>query len=1172
MVTLSRHINTPKNYSLELPGRGTLQDKLYVGFVKVTDDVMRMGRLKAWIPELSGDPNDENGWFLLNYCAPFAGATNVYDNKNENTFAGTQKSYGMWFIPPDINNEIVCAFINGDPGRGIWFGCLYQQNMNHMIPGIPGQDSSASLPVAEYNKKVVHDNLNVPVRPLYDPLAQGLVTQGLDKDTIRGVSDSGARRSEPANSVYGILTPGGSQFVFDDSPSNNYIRLRTQSGAQIMINDTSGFIYLNSVDGKNWISMDATGKVDIYAQDDISVRSKNSINIRGDLDVNIEAGRDINMRARGRRAISTIAAQPVNNPLSDPPPPTAPTGNIVVVGDSIAVGTGQKIKDAIVAAKVGDSSTTIANKVEGNSSIKGFVNAIISAGSNDPTNPQLTGNLQKIRSSLQARNYIWLLPYNASAKATVSAFAQSNGDKTIDLSTFQTNDNLHPKNYGLVANQASSICIPPPEPAPSSATTGSNQNVTPQYYTELAKAQAKATSARASADYARNNPGEYTEAQLNTIYAEEASANAVVAQLQGQGATTSTTAQQAAEPSTSQVAPGAEPPPTVKIPTWQEIAGPFVKKEEGGGKPHLTAYRDPPNQSVDYSIGFGHLMKFDILSGATVLNCGAAGTCPIVGPGGRDTVMTAEQAEGLFQLDLVNRAANPAQKKLKGAWDLLGPYQKAAIVSYVYNCGSGGLNPLIANGITDRMSKNDIDGAAKILENDGFKGWKGNSTGLVPRRKREAALYREKPDLAGQSPTGNEVDGYPRTPADQGAAASGTLSQVDLGLEGGFVRIESTNSMHILTSQHLFVSSSRDMHHLAGGNSFNTTVNNINRTAGGYVHESVKGDYQIGAGDKMVVSAPTVNINGPAPISGVNAAQAVGPVSLRQTDAEINSLGNIVSTTTETILPHLPYHEPYDNHGGRNFASIADSTLLDTNTGLRDGEIIVNSNDPLDIYGTPRNDMPSAVYRGAGYNSRSQPLYRYESPLSNAAILTAASLRINSSGEQFIKSRENGSYRPVTVGEPPHQEIGYGHVLTPDEIRTKTIIIKGQSFNLEQVLSQQNINDLFDEDMRLLQDWLRPLIKKDLSQTQYNMFCSLAFNIGQNNFTKSETLKEFNDGNLQKVPNTWMQHTKNAANKVVPQLVIRRRAEVVQFMQGPAIDDTGGQSNASVDTESISTL
>lgn len=1165
MSTIKRTVETPKSYSLDMPGRATLQDKLYVGFVKVADDVLRMGRLKVWIPELGGNPNNEAGWFIVNYCSPFAGATNIVDSKNENSFSSTQKSYGMWFIPPDINNEVICAFINGDPGRGIWLGCLYQQNMNHMVPGLPGQNTTDQLPVAEYNKRTAISDLNNPPRSLYEPLASQLIVQGLDKDTIRGVNSSGARRDEPANSVYGILTPGGSQFVFDDSDASNYIRLRTRSGAQIMINDTSGFIYLNSVNGKNWISMDATGKIDVYAQDDISIRSQGSLNLRADLDVNIESGRDINMRARGKPLVSSTI---VRNPLADQPPPVT-KGPSVIVGDSIAIGLGPKIKGSLVSASPTETSGQLVSRLQGNTTVTQFVNAVVSTGSYGSEDPAtLTQNLQTIRTLLQAKKYIWILPYNAQANIAVSDFADSNGDAVVNLQTFSTNDNVHPLDYPLVANQASSLFIA--ETSVDETNTGSNQNVSPQYFNDLAKATLDAQTARLAASYAQANPEFYTEAQINSLKSDEASANATLQKLQGQGQTSSTVAQASAEPTVPNVAEGAQPPPVNSVPTWQEVAGPFIKREEGNGKPHLTAYRDPPNQTENYSIGFGHLMKFDIKSGATVLNCGSAGTVPIVGAGGRDTVMTAEQAEGLFQLDLLNRGATPASIKLKGAWDILGPYQKAAIVSYVYNCGPGGLNPLLANNLTDFINKNDIENAARLIEEYGYKGWNGNPTGLIPRRKREANLYRERSDLVGQQPTGREIDGYPATPSDQSATASGSISAVAPDLQGGFIRIESTNSMHVLSSQHMFVSSNKDMHHLAGGNSFTTTVKNINRVAGGYMHESVKQDYQLGIGQNMVVSAVKVDFNGPPPVAGISAAQAVGPVSLRQTDAVVNSLGNIVSIMTDTILPHLPYHEPYDNHGGRNYANIRDATSLDNASGLREGEIIINSAVPLDIYGTPRADMPVASYRGAGFNSQNQPLYRFESILDTAALMAPATMRLSEQGAQFIKSKENGSYRPVIVGDPPHQEIGYGHNLSPEEIRTKTIRIKGQTLSLEQSLSQQNIDDLFEEDMRLLQNWMRPLITKDLSQTQYDMFCSLAFNIGQMMFTSSPALKAYNDGNLQKVPNSWMKHVKNAANKVVSQLKVRRRAEIVQFMQGPVTDLPQNQSNTTVNTETVS--
>ena len=298
MPTFSRTTTTPNSFNLQPSGRSTGLDSIYVGFVKATDDNQRMGRLKVWIPELGGNPSEEGCWMTVVYASPFAGATNVFANTNGDEFQDSQRSYGMWFVPPDLENEVLCCFVNGDPGRGIWFACLYQEFMNHMVPGLPGNNTSAALPVGEYNKLKTNIDTTAPDRPLYAPLADQLATQGLDTDPERGVSSSGARRNNPINSVYGTLTPGGSQMVFDDNPENKFIRLRTQNGAQVLINDTSGAIYMNSRDGNNWVELSADGSIDIYAYADISIRAQGNMNLRADLDVNIEAGRSIFMKAR----------------------------------------------------------------------------------------------------------------------------------------------------------------------------------------------------------------------------------------------------------------------------------------------------------------------------------------------------------------------------------------------------------------------------------------------------------------------------------------------------------------------------------------------------------------------------------------------------------------------------------------------------------------------------------------------------------------------------------------------------------------------------------------------------------------------------------------------------------------------------------------------------------
>jgi GH24 family phage-related lysozyme (muramidase)/uncharacterized protein (DUF2345 family) len=266
--------------------------------------------LQVYIPELGGDPTDPNSWYICNYASPFAGASNIYNvTAGGTTWTSSQTSYGMWFMPPDLNNEVLVCFINGDPGRGIWFACLYQQNMNHMIPGIPGVSGSAgpgqslvdtadTLPVVEYNKMGQNVTVASAARPVFTPLASQLQIQGLDQDILRGTSTSGARRTDPPNSVYGILTPLQNQFVMDDNPGQAFIRLRTRTGTQVLISDTDGSIYINSADGSNWLNMNSDGTIDIYGLKDISIRSQGSLNLRGDIDVNIEAGRTINIKAR----------------------------------------------------------------------------------------------------------------------------------------------------------------------------------------------------------------------------------------------------------------------------------------------------------------------------------------------------------------------------------------------------------------------------------------------------------------------------------------------------------------------------------------------------------------------------------------------------------------------------------------------------------------------------------------------------------------------------------------------------------------------------------------------------------------------------------------------------------------------------------------------------------
>lgn len=323
MAYLDTHTRTTsptKNDLFQPGGRMTALFGVFMGFVKDTSDIQRNGRIKVWISEFGSAPENPDGWITASYCSPFAGATNVETNSKANleSFDGTQTSYGMWMVPPDINNQVLVMFINGEAHRGIWIGCLYGQYMNNMIPGMASSISShqypgKDIPVAEYNKQ--DSKITQPDRafkPYEKTKFEGLGNQGLINDKARGVTTSSARREAPSN-VFGIITPGpvidstatpskirrkgGSSFIMDDGNGTEYVQLTTKTGAQIKLDETNGFVYLINRDGTAWVQMDQYGNVDIFGATDISMRAQRDVNIRADRNINIEAGQNIFMKA-----------------------------------------------------------------------------------------------------------------------------------------------------------------------------------------------------------------------------------------------------------------------------------------------------------------------------------------------------------------------------------------------------------------------------------------------------------------------------------------------------------------------------------------------------------------------------------------------------------------------------------------------------------------------------------------------------------------------------------------------------------------------------------------------------------------------------------------------------------------------------------------------------------
>lgn len=307
-------------------------------------DPMYMGRLEiALIKTIPSSTDFQAEVYVANYCSPFMGFTSDrYEGNNPSDFNDVQKSYGFWMVPPDIGTTVMVLFIGGDPNQCYWFGCIQDPFQNHMVPGIAAStevlmtDAQARelqtsyVPVAERHKSSIKEGVPAGKPKPVHPFAYRLKAQGLLKDDIRGVTSSGARREVP-NHVYGISTPGpidssegakkgkigyktkqrdgidayvsrlgGTTFVMDDGDSdgkNELVRIRTRTGHQILLHNSSDLIYIGNSKGTAWIELTSNGKIDIFAYDSISIHTEHDFNFRADRDINFEAGRNIHVRS-----------------------------------------------------------------------------------------------------------------------------------------------------------------------------------------------------------------------------------------------------------------------------------------------------------------------------------------------------------------------------------------------------------------------------------------------------------------------------------------------------------------------------------------------------------------------------------------------------------------------------------------------------------------------------------------------------------------------------------------------------------------------------------------------------------------------------------------------------------------------------------------------------------
>jgi hypothetical protein len=425
---------TPAQFARERAPGMRIDSGPYLAEVKDNADQLFHGRLRVYIPEFGGNPNDDKSWFTVNYASPFFGEVNPYyeqQKTNKNPIYGqTLQSYGMWFVPPDLGVTVLVTFAVGNPDLGYWFACVPTPRAHQMVPGIAGSGSyqeigaatKADFPQVPVAEAVINNEPNFlySTRPVHTAQFDIVRNQGIASDPARGVITSSSQRESPSR-VFGFSTPGrpdpdpafskdqiqpdpgflkkvadaadgtsaqlakelfmpkarkgGHTLVMDDGDitgNNQLVRLRSATGHQILMNDSEGLIYIINAAGTAWVEMTPDGSINMYSGGDVSMRAQGSMNFHADESIRFHAGGNITMKAVG----ALIA-----------------DGNVISLkSESALIADG---KSALLLVSDGTTAVygeTLALSAGGDLNISGSVDISSSSGSKPASGAELTTN------------------------------------------------------------------------------------------------------------------------------------------------------------------------------------------------------------------------------------------------------------------------------------------------------------------------------------------------------------------------------------------------------------------------------------------------------------------------------------------------------------------------------------------------------------------------------------------------------------------------------------------------------------------------------------------------------------------------------------------------------------------------------------------------------------
>lgn len=206
-----------------------------VGVVTNTDDPQKWGRVKVKFPML--DENVESSWARV--LTPSAGPESGF------------------FTLPEVNDEVLVLFANGDPNYPFVVGSLW--NGKDKIPPEASAAGAGELP----HKRVFRSRNGHVV--LLDDTAEKLVR---------------------------IKTAGGHQVLLDDA--NKVVKVTTAAGQLVALDDQRGSVEVKSSDGhavaleRGRVTLDSKGSVEIKSATTLKLQANATIDIQASGPVNIK--------------------------------------------------------------------------------------------------------------------------------------------------------------------------------------------------------------------------------------------------------------------------------------------------------------------------------------------------------------------------------------------------------------------------------------------------------------------------------------------------------------------------------------------------------------------------------------------------------------------------------------------------------------------------------------------------------------------------------------------------------------------------------------------------------------------------------------------------------------------------------------------------------------------